>query len=125
MIDEDRRSRLVAKLIVLTQGNKLRWVPALNENSLSAGFLTEESGLRFEIGRCREFRSLYHMGPKVSIKVFDSETGPNNLIDTFTDRDLVPILRDLYEIVEQKFGDVKMKNAKIDAFLTNDVTHAQ
>lgn len=129
MISAENREKLVIKLIVLTKAGKLHW--SYRANAPFGQFSAQEGGLDFEIFRHTDNWIAYRRSPElfpppgIAIKVIDSDQGAEGLIDSFTDGDQLPILRDLYRLVEQNAGKVDLKTAKIEAFLNQEASHAQ
>ncbi|MEI6558425.1 MAG: hypothetical protein WCO00_08435 [Rhodospirillaceae bacterium] len=125
MISDDKRLRLVAKLLAMTQLRRISW-RRRDRQPCSSAFSATADGLRFELRRAPA--SDYGRragGSLVAVEVWDEDQAGSGPLDTFTDRDRVPILDDLFELVEFNDGDSGAAAAKINAFLKEDVTHAQ
>jgi len=125
MISDDKRLRLVSKLLALTQLRKISW-RRLDRQPRSSTFSTTVDGLRFELRRAPASEyGRFAGGAVVAVEIWDDDQVNLGPVDTFTDRDRVPILSDLHELVEHHDGTLGAAVAKIDAFLKEDVTHVQ
>ena len=125
MISDDKRLSLVAKLLAMTQLRKISW-QRRDRQPCSSAFSANANGLRFELRRAPA--SDYGRragGSLVAVEIWDEDQTGSGPLDMFTDRDRVPILEDLFELVEFNDGDSGAAAAKINAFLNKDVTHAQ
>ena len=125
MISDDKRLSLVAKLLAVTQLREISWRRRVRQPCSSA-FSATANGLRFELRRAPASEYGRRAGGSlVAMEIWDEDQTSSGPLDMFTDRDRVPILEDLFELVEFNDGDSGAAAAKINAFLKEDVTHAQ
>jgi len=137
MTADEKRARLVAKLMRMTTRKQIVWLA--DDATGGDTYVAEADGLRFRLYR-ELIRSPYesgvlgmapigmtpigtgippHPGP-VRLQLLDCET--SLLLETITEADRLPLLKTLYEFVHRSLNKV---DDKIDAFLARDVTHVQ
>ncbi|MEI8396577.1 MAG: hypothetical protein WCF85_17735 [Rhodospirillaceae bacterium] len=126
MISSDRRLRLVAKLIALTQLKKISW-QRRDSKLIHGKFTTIVDKLRFELQhKPLEGQVLW---PTLVMEIWDEDETNSEPIDSFSERDGIPILGDLFDFVERNDSEFSMAAAKaaakIDKFLARDVSHVQ